>query len=201
MEVVMSGISPVPARRRTLENWAGLGGVVYVLLFVGGSILSYSGQPDTGDPPGKLISYYSDSGHRDKIAFGWLIALVGVFFFLWFVAGLRQYMRRIDGDGLMTSVATIGGAVYAALTLAGRSVDFGIKTMSDDTFRDQVYPELIHAADDAGYVLHAVGWVSVVFGVLAVFSVFFIPLFLNAIWLLVAGVLLFLAQPEPVVAP
>ena len=44
-------------------------------------------------------------------------------------------------------------------------------------------------------------WVSIVFGILAVFSIFFIPLFLNAIWLLAAGLLLFMAQPEPTRAP
>jgi hypothetical protein len=222
----MSGITPVRARR-TLEQWGGLAAVAYVVLFVGGSILAYSGQPDTGDPPAKLISYYGDSGHRDKIALGWLIILVGVFFFLWFLGALRQFLRRIDDQGMLPAVATIGGGVYASLTLAGRSVDMAIKTMSDDTFRHQVFPELIHAADDAGYILQAAGgvglgalmisaslavwwaaripnwaaWVSVVFGVLAVFSVFFIPLFLNAIWLLVAGFLLFLATPEPSPTP
>lgn len=223
----MSGIGPVPPRVRTIANWAGLGGVIYVVLFVGGSILSFAGQPDTGDPPAKLISYYSDSGHRDKVLFGWLIAIIGVFFLLWFVAGVREYMRRINADGVLITVATVGGAVYAALTLAGRSMDAAVKSMSDDTFRHQVFPELIHAADDAGYVLHAagsvglgaliiaasiaamaaaripswVGWLSVLFGILAVFSAFFIPLFLNAIWLVVAGFLLFRADSEPAPAP
>jgi hypothetical protein len=217
----------VAPRRRTIDNWAGLAGVIYVVLFVGGSILSFAGQPDTGDPPAKLIAYYSDSGHRDKVLFGWLIAIVGVFFLLWFVAGVRQYMRRINANGTLITLATVGGAVYAALTLAGRSLDAAFKSMSDDTFRHQVFPELIHAGDDAGYVLHAaggvglgaliiaismaamgagripgwVGWLSMLVGVLAVFSVFFLPLFLNAIWLLVAGFLLFRADPEPVPAP
>jgi hypothetical protein len=222
----MSGITPGRSRR-SLEQWGGLGAVIYVVLFVGGSILAYAGQPDTGDPPAKLISYYSDSGHRDKIGFGWLITIVGVFFFLWFLGALRQFLRRIDDQGMLPAVATIGGAVYASLTLAGRSVDAAVKTMSDDTFRHQVFPGLIHAADDTGYLLHAAGgvglgalmisaalatrrarripawtaWVSIVFGILAVFSIFFIPLFLNAIWLLAAGLLLFIAQPEPSRAP
>jgi hypothetical protein len=198
-----------------------------VVLFVGGSILSSAGQPDTSDPPAKLISYYGDSGHRDKVVLGWLIAVIGVFFLLWFVAGVREYMRRINADGTLTTLATVGGAVYAALTLSGRSVDAALKSMSDDTFGHQVFPELIHAADDAGYILHAAGgvglgaliialsmavtaagrirtwagWVSMLFGMFAIFSVFFIPLFLNAIWLLVASVLLFRADSEPVLAP
>ena len=211
-----------PARRRGVVQWAGLGGVLYVLLFIGGVILAKAGQPDTGDPPGKLISYYSDSGHRDKIGFGWLLVLIGVFFFVWFLAALRQLLRRIDADGLLTTVATVGGAAYAATTLVGFSLETAVKTMSDDTYRHQVFPELIHAADDAGYVIHGGGgaaigalmiasslavmravliprWagsLGIVFGILAIFSVFFFPTILVAIWLLVAGFLLFRA-PAP----
>ena len=74
-----------PARRGGLERWAGLGGIAYAVLFVVGGFVSFNGQPDTDSPPAKIISYYSDSGHRDKIALGWLLVLVGVFFFIWFV--------------------------------------------------------------------------------------------------------------------
>ena len=130
-------------------------------------------------------------------------------------------LSRIDGDGLVTAVATIGGAVYAGLTLAAFSLDTAIKTMSDDTFRHQVYPGLIHAADDAGYVMHAaggvgagamivaaslgfmratlvpawVGWVGVAIGIVAIVSILFIPMFLIALWLVVAGLLLYRAAP------
>lgn len=219
----MSGISPAPRRNRTLEQWAGLGAIAYVVLFIGGTILSFSGQPDTGSAPAKLISYYSDSGHRDKIGFGWLIVIVGVFFFIWFLGALRQFLRRIDDQGMLPAVATIGGTVYVATTLTAVSLDLAIKTMSDDTFRHQVFPELIHAADDASYVIHAAGgvgvgalivattlaalraklipdwagWLGVISGLLAVFSVFFFPQFLIALWLLVAGMLLFNAPREP----
>ncbi len=218
----MTGTSPAP-RRRPLESWAGLAGVAYVVLFVTGSILAMSGQPKSDSPPAKLISYYSDSGHRDKIGFGWLIAIVGVFFFVWFLGGVRQFMRRADGDGLLTTVATVGGAVYAALTLAALSVDTAITTSSDDTFAHQVYPQLIPAARDAGFVLHSAGgagvgalmiaaslvalrsmripsWAGVVgiaSGMLAVFSIFFIPQFLVALWILVTGFLLFRAADTP----
>jgi hypothetical protein len=219
----MSGITPKPPRRRTLENWGGLGAVAYVVLFIGGAVVAYSGQPDTDSPPAELISYYGDSGHRDKIVVGWLIAVVGVFFFLWFLGALRQFLRRIDDQGMLPAVATVGGAVYAATTLTAASLDMALKTMSDDTFRDQVFPELIHAADDAGYVIHAGGgagvgalivatslaawraslvpvWAArlgIAVGLLAVFSILFWPQFLIGLWLLVAGLLLFRGTPEP----
>jgi hypothetical protein len=205
-------------RRPGLGQWAGLAGIVYVVLFVIGAILSYGGgQPDTGSAPDELISYYGDSGHRDKILLGWILVLLGVFFLLWFVAGLRQAVGRLDGNGLLAVLTTIGGAVYAALALAAVSVNAAIKTMSDDTFQDTVYPELIHAADDTAYVLHSAGgigaaammiaaslaalrarvlpawagWLGILLGIAAVFSIFFFPQIGIAIWLVVAGVILF----------
>jgi hypothetical protein len=219
---------PGPAvQRRGLTQWAGLGGVAYVVLFIVGGILAFGGQPDLDAPPAEVIEYFSDSGNRDKIGFGWLIIVIAVFFFLWFLAALRQALRRIDGDDFLTNVATIGGVVYASLTLAGVSFGAAVKTMSDDTYRDQVFPELIHAADDASYVMHAsggvgvaalmiaaslaamrarvipswLGWLGIASGVLAVFSITFFPQFLIAIWLLVAGVALFRAGDPPVEPP
>src|SRR5205823_12582199 len=87
----MNAVQP-PAARRGLERWAGLGGVVYVVLFIAGAVLSYNGQPDTDSAPLKIVAYYSQSSHRDKINWGWVLIVVGVFFFIWFVAALRQML-------------------------------------------------------------------------------------------------------------
>jgi hypothetical protein len=210
-------------RRPGIERWAGLGGVAYVVLFIVGTLVAFGGSPNGDAAPAEVIAYYRDSGHRDKMGLGWLLIVLGVFFFLWFLSALRQIVRRTDGDGFLTGLVTVGGAVYATTTLVGISLDNAIRTMSDDTFRDQVYPSLIHAAGDAGYVIHAsggiglgalmvaaslaamraalipawAGWTGVVFGVIALFSVFFFPLFAIVIWLLAASVLVYLAPVGP----
>ena len=139
--------------------------------------------------------------------------MLGVFFFLWFLTALVQVLRSIDADGFLTTLATVGGAAYAALALAGISLWTAIATMSDDTFHHQIYPGIIHAGSDAGYVIHASGgvgagtmiiaaslaasraaliprWagiVGIVFGILGIVSIFFFPQALIAIWILVAG--------------
>lgn len=218
---------PPSAQRRGIANWAGLGGVLYVVLFVGGLFLALDGQPDLDAPPREYIEYFGDSGNRDQIGIGWALVTLGAFFFLWFLSSLRETLRRLEPGGFLTNLATVGGVVYAALTLAAAALMTAIQTMSDDTYRDQVFPELIHAAGDAGYVMHAsggvgaaammiagslvaaragaipswLGWVGVVFGVLAIFSIAFLPQFLIAAWILVAGVLLFLAAPATAAAP
>jgi hypothetical protein len=224
----MSAVTP-SARPRGLEQWAGLGGIAYVVLFVGGVILGDAGVPDFDAAPAKVIDYYQDSGHRDKVFIAWILVVLGVFFFLWFLSALRQIVRRIDGDGFLTGLVTAGGAVYAALTLTAISVETAVKTMSDDTFHDQVYPGIIHAGRDAAYVIHSAGdiglaaliiaaslaaaraalvpvWagrVGVAVGILGLGSIAFFPQILVALWLLVAGWLVFRASTpiEPVAPP
>ncbi len=216
-------MSTTAGRRQSgLARWAALGGVAYVVLFIVGVVVKDSGVPDFDAPPAKVIAYYSDSGNRDQIALGWGLAILGLFFFLWFLSAVREFMRRIEAEGLLINLATIGGTVYAALALAGIGLETGIQTMSDDTYRDQVFPELIHAARDAGYVLHATGgvgaaaliiavslaimragvvpawagWAGVVIGILAIGSIFFFPMALIAVWFLAVSFLLFQATPQ-----
>src|SRR5436309_10251366 len=103
---------------RGLERWAALGGVLYVVLFVIGTILQFSGAPNGDAAPSKVIAWYSDSGHRDRLHVGWVLIGLGLFFFLWFLAALRQTLIRLVGEGFLPTLATVGGAVYATLALA-----------------------------------------------------------------------------------
>jgi hypothetical protein len=224
----MSTIAP-PRSAAGIQRWAALGGVAYVILFVIGVLLIYNGTPDSGSAPGKIIAYYSDSGHRDRINIGWVLAGLGYFFFLWFLSALRQSIRRLEAeDGFLTGLATMGGVVYATLSLAALAVETGIRTMSDDTYQHQVFPAIIHAGDDAAWVLHAsggvglgamiiaaslaalraravptwAGWLGIVVGILGLGLVIFFPWFLVAIWILVVSIGLFVRAgraPAPAV--
>ena len=184
--------------------------------------MAHSGAAGTGGSPAKVIAYYRDGDHRDKVALVCFLGILGVFFFLSFLAALWQAVRRLAGDGILGMLVTIGGSIYAALTLTAFAVDVGIKTMSDDTDHHTVYPGLIHAADDLWYVLHSFGgvgaaammiaaslaslaaprvpnwlsWLGVLAGVTAIGSFFFIPWFIVAVWLVVASELVFRAHVE-----
>jgi hypothetical protein len=140
-----------------------------------------------------------------------------LFFRVWFVAALRRAVAARDDDGVLTSLVTIGGSIYASLAFVAASLEVGIRTMSDDTYQHRVYPELIHMADDAGWVIHAAGaagmsimiiaasiafmrgtwprwagWLGVIVGVLALASIAFFPQFLFLAWVLVVSLLMFL---------
>lgn len=217
----------VGGRPRTgFARWAALAGAVYVLLFVVGVIVFFTGAKGGDDPPATVIKWYSDSGNRDQIHYGWVLIGLAIFFLFWFVAALRRAVSVGDPDGVLPGVVSLGGGVYAAATLVAIGLEDGIRTMSDDTYQHRVYPELIHAADDAGWVIHAAGaaglsamiiaasyafmargawpkwagWLGIVIGVLALASIVFFPQFLFLLWILIVSVLMFLrpARYEPV---
>jgi hypothetical protein len=223
----MEAAAMVGGRPRTgFARWAALAGAVYVVLFVVGTIVFFSGAKGGDDSPATVIKWYSDSGHRNQLHYGWLLIGLGIFFFMWFVAALRRAVSVGDGEGVLTNVVGLGGGVYAATTLVAVALEDGIRTMSDDTFQHRVYPELIHAADDAGWVIHAsgaaglsamiiaasyafmargtwpkwAGWLGIVIGVLALASIVFFPQFLFLLWILVVAIVMFLrpAKYEPV---
>jgi len=205
-----------PRSPSALQRWSLLGGAVYVVLFFVGTILAFGDQPDTSADPAKVRAYWSVASHRDKVNYGWLLAGLGVLFFIWFVAALRQRIRDAD-TGFLSSVVLLGGAVYATTTMAAFSINAALKSMSDDTFQHTVYPELIHAADDVSYVVHAggaigiasvivatsvalmrlgrlgrgLGITSIVAGVISLGAIAFFPAFIIAAWILVTSIVLF----------
>jgi hypothetical protein len=211
-------------RESRLSAWASLGGVGFVVLFVIGTLLMFSDTPMGDDPPSKVVAYFGDSGHRDRISIAWIVAGIGFLFFLFFVAALRETVARLEGDGILATTTAIGGGIYAALGLAAFSLEAGVRTMSDDTYQHQVFPEVIHAADDASWMIHAaggaglavmilsvsiafvrsasmptwLGWAGVVCALAALASLVFFPIFVWLLWVLVVSVLLFLrGSSEP----
>jgi hypothetical protein len=205
---------------RALRAWGSLGGLAFVVLFIVGSALIFDG-PNGDEPPAKYASFYGDSGHRDKINIGWILAGLGLFCFLWFVASLRDTVRRVgadgDGDGMLGFLVTIGGTAYAAVTLLAIGEAAGVRTMSDDTFQHQVFPGVIHGNDDAVYVGHAtgtaalavmilafatavlatralprwLGWFGLLAALAALLSLLFVTMFVWLLWIAVTSIVLF----------
>ena len=209
------------ADSRALRAWGALGGIVFVVLFVIGSALIFDG-PNGSETPAKFSSFYGDSGNRDKINIGWILAGLGLFFFLWFVASLRETMRRLlaaETDAMLGFLVTVGGTAYAAVTMVAVGDAAGVRTMSDDTYQHQVYPGIIHANSDWTYIAHAtgtaalaamifafsitvlttragfprwLGWFGVVAGIAALISILFVTIFVWLLWIAVTSVVLFL---------
>jgi hypothetical protein len=207
---------------RDLRLWSSLSGLVFVVLVVVGSALLFDGPSDSS--PAKMTSWYQSSSNRDHVNIGWILTGLGLVALIWFVAALRERVRESEqGDTFLSTVVLVGGTVYVAVAMAGIAVADGIKTMSDDTYKHQVYSGVIHAASDASYLLVVTGgaamaalifatsiavrryailprwvsWFGFVAGVAALASIIFFTMLLWLLWVAVASVMLFLAsRPE-----
>jgi hypothetical protein len=213
--------------RAGVSRWAALAGVGYVVLFAIGTIMIFGNSPDSSSAPGKIMAYYSQSGHRTRMNIGWVLGALGILCFICFVVALRQTVRRLEGeDGFLSGLVTVGGGLYATLALAALAVNDAVRTMSDDTYHHTVYPGLIHAADDTAWVLHAsggvgaalmvvaasvagmragavsrwMGWVGIVAGIISLGLLIFFPWFIFALWMLVVSIGLFVRSGRTVAA-
>ena len=215
---------------RGLRLWSSLSGLVFVVLAVVGSLLIFDGPSDSS--PAKMTAYYQSSSHRDHINIGWILLGLGLFALIWFVAALRERIRLSEQatpeEGtFLSTLVLVGGTVYIAVAMAGIALADGVKTMSDDTYQHQVYSGVIHAANDATYIMVVTGgaamaalifataiavrryailprwvsWFGFVAGVAAIASVIFFTMLLWLLWVAVASVALFLAARSEVAAP
>lgn len=209
-----------------LRLWSSLCGLVFVVLAVVGALFVFDGPSDGS--PAKMTSWYGSSSNRTHIHIGWILAGLGLLALIWFVAALRERVRESEQTSpeqgtFLSTLVLVGGTVYIALAMAGIAVSDGIKTMSDDTYQHQVYSGVIHAANDASYLLVTtggaamaalifatsiavrryailprwVGWFGFVAGVAAIFSIIFFTMIVWLLWIAAASITLFLAStPE-----
>jgi hypothetical protein len=101
-----------------LERLAPLTGVVFVVLFVVGAVLSLkSGFLPPGD---EIKSFYEDSSTNVRVG-GYLMQLSAVFL-LWFVGSLRVKLRSAEAKpGRLSAVAFGGGVAVAAVIMVSQA--------------------------------------------------------------------------------
>ena len=109
----MEAAAVAVVRTRSIARWNALAGAVYVVLFVVGTIVLFSGSPGGDATPLKVIQWYSDSGHRDRINVAWILIGLSIIFLLWFIGALRRAVSAVDGEGILTGVVSLGGGGYA----------------------------------------------------------------------------------------
>src|SRR5947207_1527069 len=215
---------------RGLRLWSSLSGLVFVVLAVVGSALLFDGPSDSS--PAKMTSWYTSSSNRAHVNIGWILLGLGLFALIWFVAALRERVRESEQASpepgtFLSTIVLVGGTVYIAVAMAGIALADGVRTMSADTYQHQVYSAVIHAANDATYIMVVTGgaamaalifatsiavrryailprwvsWFGYVAGVAAILSVIFFTMLFWLLWVAVASVALFLAMRSEVAAP
>jgi len=109
-------------RSRNAQRYAGLSGIVFVVLFATGNVLwwPWSG-PEAGAPAVEIVDFYHDTSGR--IVAGASLSLLAIAAFVLFAAALRRVLTEAEGDDLLATTA-FGGA------LLGLAAGLGAETIN-----------------------------------------------------------------------
>jgi hypothetical protein len=207
-----------------LQRWGPLAGPIFLVLMIVGFVISGS-SPDPDASNAKIASYLGDDGNFGKNAAGFLIVLAATLVLIAFYASLRDRVVRAEGDnGRLGALAYGAGIANAVLLVLAIIVFIAPVLAAHDNGNHPIDPGIYRVTQTLGYMIWVAssvlgalvawavsavvlrtgmlprwfGWLGVVVGVVALFSLFFFPIFLFWIWIAVAGVLLAL---RPVTAP
>lgn len=197
-----------------IERWAPIGGVVFVVLMVVGSML-------VGDVPGptapdhEVAAYLADSRNHTRNIIGAHLWVVGALVFLWFLTRLRSELRTAEGGtGALSNLAFGAGVAFTAVWMASAAVfasvayaiEFHDASVSDpDLVR--VLPLLgrlllLFGGASAGVLVLVatavvilrtgvfarwLGWLAIVAAIVLLFDVVYATIFPFWVWVFVAS--------------
>jgi hypothetical protein len=201
---------------RWWERWSPTLGILAVVTWivafgVGGS------SPDTDDSDTKITSWYMSHSHQTRQIASFFIFLAGILLFLGFLGALRARLAAAEGEpGRLRELAFGAGVASAVLFTVGLSIFTAPAFLTNDTSVRSLDPNTFRLANDLGYEIWVAavifgsvlvwctsavairtglfprwfGWLGVVVGVVLLFALFFIPVFVYWGWILVAAALL-----------
>jgi hypothetical protein len=210
-----------------LERWAPLGGIIFVVLMVVGTMF-VADVPDPDAPQQQLANYLADSGNHSRNIMGAYIWVVGALAFLLFVTRLRSVLRGPEGGtGALSNLVFGSGVVFAAVWMvsaaAFAAVAYAVElrgaTVSDPDFV-KVLPQmawmiLLLGAGFAGLLLvlttsilslqtgvlpRWLAWLGIVVAIALPFDVIYVSIGPFLLWVLVASIVLLMRRGETATA-
>ena len=213
-------------RQGGLARLAPLSGPVFVILMIAGFLIAGSSpNPDASDT--KIAAYLTKSSNQSHNQTAWLILLVAMLFLVAFFVTLRSRLVEAEGGiGRFGAMALGAGIASSVFLITAISIFVSPLLAADDAGKNLLDPSVYRIAQDLGYMLWVssvvvgalavwatsaavfqtgvlprwFGWFSVVVGIICLGALFFFPIFVYWLWILVAGILLFL-RPATVLAP
>jgi hypothetical protein len=213
-------------RQGRLARWAPLSGPVFVILMIAGFIIAGS-SPDSDASDTKIAAYLAKSSNQSHNETAWIILLVAMLFLVAFFGTLRSRLVETEGGiGRFGAMALGAGIASSVFLITAISIFVSPLIAADDAGKNVLDPSVYRITQDLGYMLWVssvvvgalavwataaavfqtgvlprwFGWFSVVVGIICLPALFFFPIFVYWLWILVAGILLFL-RPATVVAP
>jgi hypothetical protein len=215
--------------QRGLQRWGPLAGAVFVALIVIGFLISGdSPNPDASNA--KIVSYLGDNSQYDKSVAGFFILLAASLFLLVFFAALRSRLVSAEGGlGRLGALAFGAGIISLVFLVIGICLFISPVFAANDAGKNALEPSVYRVTQDLGYLIWVAsvvigalavwatsavvlqtgmlprwyGWFSVVVGVVCLAAIFFIPILVYWLWILITSILLFVrpAPIAPAVAP
>jgi hypothetical protein len=207
------------------ERWGPLTGLLAVALWiisfaVGGS------SPDSSDSDSKITAYYASHSHQTRQIVAFFIFFAGVLLFVAFLSALRS--RSVDaegGTGRLTALGFGSGIVAAGLFMVAIAIFQSPAVTANDTGKFTLDPDTFRILNDLGYLVWIGGvivaallvwatsaialrsgllprwfaWLAVLAGILQLFAIFFIPVFIFWGWIVLVA--LFLTFRRTAAAP
>jgi hypothetical protein len=209
-----------------MSRFGPLSGVVFVVLMVAGFVIAGS-SPDPDAGSAKIARYLHDSSNYDKNVAAFFVLLAAMLFLLGFFAALRSRLGqagRSSGAGDLAFGAGVACTVFLVLAIA---LFVAPLIAAHDAPRHVLEPGIYRLTQDLGYMIWVAsvvvaslavwataavtlqtralprwfGWFSVVIGVICLFAIFFFPILIFWLWVLVASIVMFLRPPPVAVAP
>ena len=131
-------------------RWPVLGGIVFAILGVLGTVVLGTTPDFVGDPAEIATFYKEESG---AVLAGNSVYLLAGFFLLWFVAGLRTGLERADGAGSpLAAVALVGGTAGAALMIGSAAIGIVGALRADE--QGSIDPQVAAALYDVSNIMY-----------------------------------------------
>lgn len=209
------------------QRFIPLTGIAFVALFVVGVLVMDLPMSDASD--GAITEFYADSNNRAMVCIGAFLFALGGIALLLFANRVRSVILDAEGGRPSIATATFAGGIVLATTVFGGASAFAAIPVSMELgdapapsaevarwiqafgatlvmFSGALAASLMIlttaiASFRFGIFAAWFNWLSVVCGIVVIFSVFWIPLIALGVWMVAAAVLLFQRKSSSTPAP
>jgi hypothetical protein len=175
--------------------------------------------PDTSDSDVKIAAWLASNSHQNSQIIGFFLFLAGSLCVIGFFAAVRERMAA-GGHPEMGALAFGAGVASTVMGLMAITMFTAPSFLASDTRSTDVLPSTFRVLNDMGYncwvagaaigaiVVWATsavalrtdllprwyGWLGILLGIIQLFAIFFVPILLWWLWILVTGALLTLRR-------